>query len=98
MCSKGREGKGREGRTWMRREREGGEKGEAGGEGRGRKGEKETKHRRRSSVNFERKMFLPINIFFLGGGNTCPRLLRLWKGGDKSPTWLSQNLGNTANA
>ena len=36
-------------------------------------------------------------IFFspFFGGGVAMRLLRLWKGGDKSPAWSSQNLGST---
>ena len=39
-----------------------------------------------------RKIFFPI---FIGGGGTCHRLLRFWKGGNKSPAWSSQNLVST---
>ena len=39
------------------------------------------------------KDIFPV-IFFLGGA-PATQLQRLWKGGDKSPAWSSQNLGST---
>ena len=36
-----------------------------------------------------------FRFFFRGWGVAATRLLRLWKGGDKSPAWSSQNLGST---
>jgi len=34
-----------------------------------------------------------FSLFLAGAAATC--LLRLWKGGDKSPAWSSQNFGST---